>query len=218
MQFRLLGFPVRVDVSFWIVAAMLGATRSDLSLLLVWVAVVFVSVLIHELGHATLARVYGHEPSITLYSMGGLTAWRPRPDFGPLRQVTVSLAGPMAGFAFGGAVFGIAPALPPDAPFAIQVAVRDLLWVNFGWGLLNLLPVLPLDGGHALRSLFHAARGRADDRLPLKISIVVGGAAAVGALLYGMFFAAMLAGTFTYENFRSLRRIGAGTRSPADPT
>jgi Zn-dependent protease len=208
MQFRLFGFPVRVDVSFLIVVAMLGAARGDLWLVLLWVAVVFVSILVHEAGHAAVARAYGCRPSITLFAMGGLTQWSGEPRLSHLRHVAVSLAGPVAGFALGGVVLAASSALPPESPFLAQLAVRDLLWVNFGWGLLNLLPVLPLDGGQVLRSLLHAARGREDDRLPLKISVFVGGFAAVLALYAGMLWATMLAGLITWSNWSSLRRIG----------
>ena len=208
MQFRLLGFPVRVDVSFAIVVAMLGAGRGDLWLVLLWVAVVFVSILVHEVGHAAVARAFGCQPSITLFAMGGLTQWSGGPRLSPLGHVGVSLAGPLAGFAFGGLVLAVGPALPPESPLLAQLAIQDLLWVNFGWGLLNLLPVLPLDGGQVLRSLLHAARGKEDDRLPLKISVFVGGVAAVLALSAGMLWAAMLAGLITWSNASSLRRIG----------
>jgi Zn-dependent protease len=191
MQFRLIGFPVRVDVSFAIVVALLGAGRGDLWLVLLWVAVVFVSILVHELWGGVRLR--------------------------PLPLVVVSLAGPMAGFALGGAVLALAGALPPEAPFLARLAVQDLLWVNFGWGLLNLLPVLPLDGGQVVRSLLHAARGREDDRLPLKVSVVVGGAACALALSVGMLWAAMLAGLITWSNWSALRQIGWRRPAPGDP-
>jgi Zn-dependent protease len=207
MQFRLLGVPVRVDVSFLIVVAMLGAARADLWLVLLWVAVVFVSILVHEAGHAAVARAYGCRPSITLFAMGGLTQWSGEPRLSHLRHVVVSLAGPMAGFALGGLVLVASSALPPGSSFFAQLAVRDLLWVNFGWGLLNLLPVLPLDGGQVLRSLLHAG-GREDDRLPLKVSVFVGGFAAALALYAGLLWATMLAGLITWSNWSSLRRIG----------
>lgn len=215
MRFRLLGFPVRVDVSFAIVAALLGAGRGELGLLLLWVAVVFVSILAHELGHAAVARAYGCRPSITLFAMGGLTQWS-GPALGHLGQVWVGLAGPLAGFALGGLVLAVDRALPPEVPFLARLAVRDLLWVNFGWGLLNLLPVLPLDGGQVLRSLLRAARGREEDRLPLGISVVVGGIAAGLALYAGLWWAAMLAGLITWSNAQALRELGRRARSRAD--
>src|ERR1043166_8856978 len=67
--------------------------------LMIWVAVVFVSILIHELGHALVARAHGWQPWITLYGMGGLASYQPtRHD--TRSQILISAAGPAAGFAF----------------------------------------------------------------------------------------------------------------------
>ena len=70
MHFRLLGFPIRVHPFFWLVAVFLGVgtgkNETDPVELLTWVAVVFVSILIHELGHAIMKRAYGGHPWITL--------------------------------------------------------------------------------------------------------------------------------------------------------
>ncbi len=193
--------------------ALLGAGRGELLPLLVWVAVVFVSILVHELGHAFLARAYGCRPSIALFAMGGLTQWRE--PLGHLRLVVVSLAGPLAGFALGALVLIGSGALPEDAPWLAKLAVRDLLWVNFGWGLLNLLPVLPLDGGQVLRSLLHAARSREDERLPLLISVGVGGVGVVLAVFSGLWWAGLLAGLLTWSNWTGLRRLRASVTAPS---
>jgi Zn-dependent protease len=113
----------------------------------------------------------------------------------------------VAGFLVGGIVWAVRPLLPLDA-LPMRVLVGDLLWVNIGWGALNLIPMYPLDGGHVLRSVLHAVRGP-DDRLPLKISIGIGVAAAALALLNGWLWAGFLAGLLTFENVRLLRQLGA---------
>ena len=70
MRFTLAGFPVQIHWSFFLVAALLGFSR-DLYVLLVWMGVVFVSVLLHEMGHALVGRRFGMHPEIFLYAMGG---------------------------------------------------------------------------------------------------------------------------------------------------
>ena len=208
MYFRLLGFPVTVDGGFLLIALLLGAGRADYPVgLIIWVGVVFVSILIHELGHAVAARAFGYAPSIRLYAMGGLTTWRTEAEPVPGRRLVVSLAGPVAGFLVGGIVWAVRPLLPLDA-LPMRVLVGDLLWVNIGWGALNLIPMYPLDGGHVLRSVLRAIRGP-DDRLPLQISIGIGALAAALALLNGWLWAAFLAGLLTFENVRLLRALGA---------
>lgn len=210
MSFRLLGFPVTVDPGFLLIALLLGAGRADYPVgLIIWVGVVFVSIVIHELGHAVAARAYGYDPQIRLYAMGGLTIWRESRTPVPRQRLVVSLAGPVAGFLTGGVVWALRDLLPLADSLPLRVLVGDLLWVNIGWGLLNLIPMFPLDGGQVMRSIFHAVRGP-DDRLPLQISIGVGVLGAVLALLNGWLWAAFLAGLLTWENVRLLRGAAHG--------
>jgi Zn-dependent protease len=208
MSFRLFGVNVEIQVFFWITTVLLAMRHlSDPSALAIWVAVVLVSVLVHEYGHAFAVKRHGIEPEIALHGMGGTTSWR---QLLPLRRrdlVVISLAGPFAGFAFGGltelAIYVVNLQhwrMPPLAAFA----VLQLRWVNFTWGLVNLAPVLPFDGGHVLEQILGPKR----ERLTAIISTAVGFAVAVffvsqrslwGALLFGM--AAM----------RSYQRFSGGT-------
>ena len=212
MHFRLFGFPVHVHPLFFVVVALLGARQSDLGLILVWVAAVFVSILVHELGHASVARAFGLRPSIQLYSMGGVTRFTPQPRLTHRQSMAISLAGPGAGFLLGGIIWVASLGTPPAVPFVVHQAMRDLLWVNFGWGLLNLLPILPLDGGNVLRSFLQGVRRNPDDRLALQISISFGGLACLAALTYGLLWAAMIAALITWDNYQSLARFGWGRR------
>src|SRR5688500_3784168 len=78
LHFRVFGFPVRVHPYFWLVTAIMGLGSGDEGTapmeLLTWVGVVFVSILVHELGHAFLQRRFGGRPWITLYGLGGLAS------------------------------------------------------------------------------------------------------------------------------------------------
>src|SRR5262245_61996593 len=100
---KVFGIPLSVDASFFMIVGVLGANRLARPALLVqWIVVVFVSVAIHEFGHALVGRAFGLSPQILIYGMGGLTSWsEPRPVT-PTRRIAISLAGPMAGFAFWG--------------------------------------------------------------------------------------------------------------------
>lgn len=169
-----------------------------------WVLIVFVSILVHELGHAAVAESYGMVPSIMLYSMGGMTIPLHSKKLTHLQEIVLSLAGPFAGLTLGGLVY-VGSLFLPVTSGVVGVIVAQLLWVNVGWGLLNLVPMLPLDGGHVMRSLWQWFRRTYDESMPLKISIGVGIAAAAAALFFGQIFAAMLAAWFTYNNFTALR-------------
>ncbi|OHB81815.1 MAG: hypothetical protein A2W31_03715 [Planctomycetes bacterium RBG_16_64_10] len=104
LHFRVGGIPVRVHPYFWLVSLFLGmGADAEPVQTLIWVLAVFVSVLVHELGHALAARAHGWEPSITLYGFGGFAAYAPTDDR-PRSKVLISAAGPAAGFAFALAV------------------------------------------------------------------------------------------------------------------
>jgi Zn-dependent protease len=211
LRFRIARFPVDVHPSFFIMAVLLALGRTDVRLILAWVGVVFVSILIHELGHAVVGYAFGLSPRIYLYAMGGLTSWSTGRSLTEQRSILVSLAGPFAGLLVGSLIWTLVSYHPFELTPLGEVAVRDLLWANVGWSLLNLLPVLPLDGGGVMRSLVHMAKGYRNDRLPRQVSVVVGGAAAVVAILYGMMWAAFLAAWLAYGNYAALKGAPTAT-------
>ena len=204
MRFTLAGFPIQIHWSFFLVAALLGF-NNDLRILLVWVGVVFVSVLLHEMGHALVGRRFGMHPEIFLYGMGGLTSWQTGRRLTRGQSILVSVAGPGAGLLLGAVVWGITLIDMPELNPLGRIALRSLLWVNIMWSVLNLLPVLPLDGGNVMRSLVHILKGGVDDRLPRQISVAVAATGTVAALLYGMTFAAIFAGYLAFSNYQALR-------------
>ena len=104
LRFSMFGIPVRVHPLFWAVSAFMGWNPNDIKMTLIWIACVFVSILVHELGHALTARYFGWPPEIVLYHFGGLAMFQPYSGMTTKRSIIVSAAGPFAGFAFLGAV------------------------------------------------------------------------------------------------------------------
>lgn len=190
---------MRIEPSFLVFAAVLGFARGDITLIASWVLVVVGSVLVHELGHAVALRAFGAQPWITLQGLTGLTHSRAR--LGDLQSLAVSLAGPGVGIGLGLALLTFtAPAT------GIWGVVRaDLVFVNLGWGVLNLLPIQPLDGGAVMATLLGARRDPARARLAAGVSIAVAAAAALAALTIGWTFAALLAGLLGWSNVSRLR-------------
>lgn len=162
-HFTLFGIPVRVGIEFWVLTLIFGfqggkSFASGLRGALAWTGIVFVSIVLHELGHAVVARRFGARPAISLHAFGGLTSY-PSIGMSRLRQIAVSLAGPLTGFAFGALVWFASRKLKlGDSQLWF---VRQLLFVNIGWGLVNMLPVLPLDGGHVLAATLGPRRAYA---------------------------------------------------------
>ena len=207
MQFRLFSFPVTVEPMFFMLAVFLGIRREALVLIALWVAVVFVSVLVHELGHAFVGQRLGLSPAIRLYGMGGLTHWRVQRRLSSGQQIGISFAGPLAGFCFAALIFVAEPLIAQVGNWHVQLVYRDLLWVNIVWGILNLLPILPMDGGHIMQSAMHAYLRRTDYYWPQLISCLVSGFLAGIAVLLHHYWAAFFAGYFCYSGVQALRHL-----------
>lgn len=161
LSFRLGNIPVRVHLVFFFMALMLGGGRPGPGLVS-WVVIVFVSVLLHELGHALVGRAFGLAPEIDLHGMGGLTSWTSGPRLGPFPFILISLAGPLTGIVLGAIVWALAVRTPSLSPMAAVVA-DQFVSVNVYWGILNLIPMLPLDGGNVMArvlDLLTGGRGR----------------------------------------------------------
>jgi Zn-dependent protease len=188
LRFRFGPFPVTVYVSFLVAAALLAYlwidagslnTRDAVPLLLAYIAVVFVSVLVHELGHALVGRAFGGAPEIRLEGFGGVTYPRLPERPSAWKQVVLSIAGPIAGLGLGILATLFARAFPPEAGSPAASVISLVQWTSVGWAVLNLLPVLPLDGGHVLQAFLEGVRRRPSFALASWISALVAAAVAV---------------------------------------
>lgn len=223
LTFSVVGIPVRIHPLFWLIAVLLGFSVGDPLFLVIWVAVVLVSILVHEFGHALAFRALGERSKVVLYGMGGLTipesaTWGGlgRRTYGTGQRVLISAAGPAAGFLLAAGVLGVAVAgmLTMRSLFEnryIQAVFDALLWVNVVWGLVNLAPVLPLDGGHITRTILEGLDPLGGLRKALWVSTVTGGVIAVLALFTQYYFAAFLFFMLAAGSSRLLRGPGAGS-------
>src|SRR5215471_4241519 len=134
---KIFGIPVKIDPSFLFICALLAYSRlSAPAFVIEWLIVIFVSVLVHELGHALVVRSFGLSPQITLYSMGGLTSWTDEKGISHAKRIAISLAGPFAGFLFCGVVYLSNIAMPDlFADDFWSVTYQDLIFVNLRWGI-----------------------------------------------------------------------------------
>ncbi len=153
LRFSILGVPARVHPLFWLVVAFLGWNAGDPLAIVSWVAAVFVSILVHEMGHAQCARQFGHSPRILLYGFGGLAIYHPLRDEPTWQRAAVLISGPVAGFVLAAALIALQTSTGLFSTDYLRFLYVQLLWINIGWGLLNLLPVWPLDGGQLAYTL-----------------------------------------------------------------
>jgi Zn-dependent protease len=181
IRFSIFGIPVEVQPFFWVTTALLGGaiyarTRYEILAMLLFMIAAFISILIHELGHAITGRkLGGGAAKIELVAFGGL-AYSIGGRFDRMGNFWRIFAGPGAGFAFllvilaflsmifgvtdvwgftQWTLFGVYPKFQIDSSLSeylsnktfVFILLRHLLWINFWWGVINLLPVMPLDGG-----------------------------------------------------------------------
>src|SRR5256885_7122550 len=142
LRFRLGPFPVNVAPSFLLAAAILGFPfLEDLPLLALWIAVVFVSVLVHELGHAVVGKALGGRPEIQLERFGGVTFPRLPASPSAISQIGLSLAGPIAGLIPGAAGWAIERYAVPEPGSALAIVAQLAITTSLFWTVLNLLSV-----------------------------------------------------------------------------
>jgi len=172
IRFSIFGIPVLVHPFFWITLALIGgalrANSPDAILrIILFLLAGFISILVHELGHALTARKFGARSEIVLQAFGGYAAysgvWLTRPQ-----SFMVTAAGPAVQILLGLVLLQIIPWLPEMSPFGFYF-LRVLVWISIVWALLNLLPVLPLDGGRLLDSILGPER----IRVTLWVTIIV---------------------------------------------
>ncbi len=242
IHFRVGGTPVRIHPFFWVTTLILGISgggSTPPAEVIGWICAVFVSILIHELGHAVAQRHYGGHPRITLYAMGGLAACNDC-DRSTRSQILISLAGPCAGFAFaalvlvairavghqaglaiGGdsqfeaqgliplSVLGISLYWDPLSSYAANYMVWQFLWINVLWGTVNLLPIYPLDGGQISRELCLLGQPQRGMVLSLQISVFAAAAMALVGLSWGSWFVGLFFGYLAYSSYRTLKAYQA---------
>jgi stage IV sporulation protein FB len=215
LTLRLGGIPVRIRGLFLVMAGVLGMSQGGPDVVAVWIAIVFVSVLVHELGHALVGRMFGLTPQIELHAMGGTTSWIEPREVGHARGIAISLAGPFAGFAIAALIFASGRlGFHPQHPL-LRRAFEQAFQVNLYWGIFNLAPLLPLDGGSVLRgtlNLLTKGRGEKPARI---ISILMGGVLLAFAALAGAVWLGALGAFFTWANVQAYRQ--ADTRAADAP-
>ncbi len=192
LRFRCLGFPVRVSPWFWLTSAILIWNWDDrLDYKLIGVLAVFISILIHELGHALAIRHYGGRSEIVLAMFGGYATCNVNPS--RMGNIIIAAAGPAAGFLLWGVLYlsillwGVLAMSGSQVPQRIAADHQNvhvlhnylrfllavLLWANLSWSLLNLIPVWPLDGGRISHQVIGRFRAFDSWELMLKLSILV---------------------------------------------
>jgi len=205
MKFRLPPhIPVRVTLGFWITAAILGFLLSmNLVGMLVWVGIIFISVLIHEYGHAITSYIFGQHPHIELVPFGGLT-YPEGKKIAKWKEFIVVFNGPLFGFGIFVVTYLMlkSPAIAQSKGAGILTVIRN---VNLFWTVVNLLPVLPLDGGHLLRIICQSIFKARGLKIALMTSLLISVGFCLTFFLVGYFLIGAIFILFAFQNFEMYR-------------
>jgi Zn-dependent protease len=172
---RVFGFPVEINLSFLLLLALVFIAFGGVTGVL-YVGIAFASVLLHELGHALVARRLNvHVSGIELSFFGGAAKMVDMPR-SARHEIAIAAAGPAVSVALAGLGLGLGVAL--QAPLLATIG-----WINLGLAIFNLIPALPMDGGRILRALLTY---KLDFVRATEVSVQVSRVVAVGFGILGL--------------------------------
>lgn len=205
IQFRFLNIPVTVHPSFFLLFLFITDIYRDFSIESVMIGVILVvSLLVHEYGHALTARYYGAKPEVNLEGLGGNAQYN-NCLITPKQELYITINGPLFE-----SILIIVPYILLKIGFSNNWHVIYFLYammkLNIFWCLLNLIPVLPLDGGRILKYFFEKKLGDQGVRISLIIGVIV---AALGGSYFFIeehYFFAILLFIFGFENMQQYKK------------
>lgn len=201
--------PVTVHPLFILVALWIGYLITQNFAMSMGVAlIVFVSVLIHEYGHAFTARFFKQKTWITLQLLGGLTERR-GPPLKKWQEFLIVLNGPLAGFALSFASLAAYNAYP-------NIYLLIAFQINLWWTILNLIPILPMDGGQLMKIFLEGLFGLKGLKLSVLLSLGLGFSATLFMFAYGQIFIGAIFAIFTFESYRMYKSLAFMKESDTD--
>ena len=176
-----------------------ATNSSDILLVLVFVFAGFLSIMIHELGHALTIQRYGLPAAITLQAFGGYASF-PVGKLDRKQSFVVTAAGPALQFVFGVLLIILAPNLSIPEGSLFLPFLRDLIWVSIAWSILNCLPVYPMDGGQMMAAILGPMKQHYVHLISSIVAVAVGIA---GYLYLGTILLPIFMALFAWQNWQS---------------
>jgi stage IV sporulation protein FB len=174
---------------------------------LLWIPTIFISVLLHEAGHAAAFGVLGMGPSqIVLGGFGGYTINRASRKV--WQDVVVSLSGPLFSFFLAGLFLLIRQMTFAATDPMMSQWVPLMILANIVWGIFNLLPIFPMDGGQAVYGVLqYVTAPRRAMLISIWSSMILGGVLLLLGLFGGQFFLAIIVGFLLFQNYQRLQTL-----------
>ncbi len=178
-----------------------AANSIDIMYVLVFVFAGFLSILVHEFGHAVMIRKYGLPTAITLQAFGGY-ATHPAGRLNRKQSFIVTAAGPAVQFAFGVLLIILARNLAIPEGSLFRPFLQDLIWVSIAWSILNCLPVYPMDGGQMLAAVIGPRKQHYVHLISSIVAVVIGLA---GYLYLGTILLPIFMALFAWQNWQAFQ-------------
>lgn len=203
--------PITIFPAFWFFSGLIGLLLGEGSFLqmFIWMGIIFISVLFHEFGHALTAMMFGQKPRIELVAMGGLT-YHDGEKLRFWKQFLVTLNGPVFGF-----LLVVGATFLMKLGYALPL-LQNIRTVNLIWTIVNLLPVLPLDGGQLMRIVFEKIFHAKGVRYAMIASACIAFGFSLVLFLTQNFLGGAIFFLFAFENFDSYRKTRGMRESDRD--
>lgn len=206
IRFLIFNIPVTVQPWFWLTLAFISGNlfvdnMQDIINLLLFLIAGFISILVHELGHALTAKHFGRRVEIVLQAFGGYAAYSGAGALGRKQSFLITAAGPGIQIVLGLAALAMVRSGPEMNP-QIQYFLVVLAGISLIWAVLNLLPILPMDGGRLVEN----ALGPERRKTALMISLVSGVLVCLLALRMGQPILAIFVGMFAFQSFKAMQQ------------
>ena len=219
IRFVLFRIPISITPFFWLIGAFLAYgfandprnNQLDPIAFATAILAILISILVHELGHGLVIRyVFGATTMIFLHGFGGV-AVHDRPYYyrtpRRLGRIFISFAGPLAGFLLSALCLGVLWNYSEMivAGSYLRFFLNLVFSIGIFWGILNLLPVYPLDGGQIFREICLQVSQRYGMQVSIGLSAVTAILLALYFLKTGRPFGVFLFGVMAYQSIQMLQ-------------
>jgi stage IV sporulation protein FB len=196
--------PLAIHPFFWVLAFFIGwINTQNVPGTLIWVAIILISIVVHEFGHALTAVSFGQTAKIDLMGFGGVTQRKGGSKLNLWKEFLIVLNGPLAGFALAGVAWVLYNFLRQSNPGSpLTYAAEIGLYVNVVWTILNLMPVQPLDGGKLFSIILESIFGVRGIKIALFISLLLAGGLGLFFFSIRQYFVGALFMLFTFESYK----------------
>ncbi len=213
---------VEIQPFFWLIAFLIAFMSTDngssfkerLPFILIWVGIVFISVLFHEFGHAITAVAFKQKAKIELVGMGGQTS-REGPELKKWQEFLIVFNGPLFGLVLALIANVLYMKIGQNNPY-LGYALYYTFVANIFWTIVNLFPILPLDGGKLISVFLESLFGISGIKIALFVSILLATLASISFFMIQSILGGVLFLILAFENYRSWQAIRQVTKEDKD--